>query len=97
MNLAPAQAQILFGVSLNLGKVLEVKTECHVDRGRQKLPQYLITYQTELDDKMREEGRRGWSAILSGLKTPIESAKPLPEIGPDNAGRLEGIRGARSS
>jgi uncharacterized protein YndB with AHSA1/START domain len=33
-----------------------------------------------IDPKYLESGRRGWPAILSGLKTLLETGKPLPEF-----------------
>jgi uncharacterized protein YndB with AHSA1/START domain len=31
------------------------------------------------DERLLEGGRRGWPAILSGLKTLVETGKPLPD------------------
>ncbi len=35
---------------------------------------------TPIDDKYLEGGRRGWPMILSGLKTLLETGRPMPEI-----------------
>jgi uncharacterized protein YndB with AHSA1/START domain len=35
-----------------------------------------------IDEKLLEGGRRGWPAILSGLKTLLETGKPLPSFDP---------------
>ena len=33
-----------------------------------------------IDEKLLEDGRRGWPIILSGLKTFLETGKTLPEF-----------------
>ncbi len=38
------------------------------------------SHPTAIDDKYLEGGRRGWPVILSGLKTLLETGRPLPEI-----------------
>jgi len=35
-----------------------------------------------IDEKYLEGGRRGWPAILSGLKSLLETGKPLPAFDP---------------
>jgi hypothetical protein len=35
-----------------------------------------------LDPKWLEGGKQGWPMILSGLKTLLETGKPLPMPGP---------------
>jgi uncharacterized protein YndB with AHSA1/START domain len=35
-------------------------------------------HQIELPDKLVEGGRRGWPVILSGLKSLLETGRPLP-------------------
>jgi uncharacterized protein YndB with AHSA1/START domain len=37
-------------------------------------------HQIKLDDKILEGGRRGWPMILCGLKTLVETGKPLPKF-----------------
>jgi uncharacterized protein YndB with AHSA1/START domain len=37
-------------------------------------------HQIKLDDKLLEGGRRGWPMILCGLKTLVETGKPLPKL-----------------
>lgn len=37
-------------------------------------------HQIELDEKILEGGRRGWPAVLSGLKSLLETGKPLPDF-----------------
>lgn len=37
-------------------------------------------YRIKMDDKLLEGGRRGWPVILSGLKSLLETGKPLPKF-----------------
>jgi hypothetical protein len=38
------------------------------------------SYQEPVEDKFLEGGRRGWPIILSGLKTLLETGRPLPKF-----------------
>lgn len=38
------------------------------------------SHQWEVDEKLLEGGRRGWPIILSGLKTLLETGRPLPKL-----------------
>lgn len=57
--------------------------ECHVTYDIQQMGELVKLTMTEhhpapLDPKWLEGGRQGWPMILSGLKTLLETGKPLP-------------------
>jgi len=38
------------------------------------------SHPTPIDEKYLEGGRRGWPVILSGLKSLLETGRPLPKF-----------------
>jgi uncharacterized protein YndB with AHSA1/START domain len=40
----------------------------------------LESHHESVDEKYKEGGRKGWPAVLCGLKTLLETGRPLPEI-----------------